>query len=70
MEEWNIYANYILKNWATSGSTRAYLGITAQLKLPILLPDLVIQNKIAKILQTIDKKIELNTHTNNNLLAA
>ena len=62
------YFQNILKNWATSGSTRAYLGITAQLKLPILLPDLVIQNKIAKILQTIDKKIELNTHTNNNLL--
>lgn len=64
------YFQNILKNWATSGSTRAYLGITAQLKLPVLLPDLAIQNKIAKILQTIDKKIELNMHTNNNLLAA
>ena len=62
------YFQNILKNWATSGSTRAYLGITAQLKLPILLPDLIIQNKIATILQTIDRKIELNTHTNNNLL--
>ena len=61
------YFQNILKNWATSGSTRAYLGITAQLKLPILLPDLIIQNKIATILQTIDRKIELNTHTNNNL---
>lgn len=60
----------ILKNWATSGSTRAYLGITAQLKLPVLLPDINIQKKIAKVLKTIDQKIELNNHTNNNLLAA
>ena len=63
------YFQKILKNWATSGSTRAYLGITAQLKLPILLPDLIIQNKIATILQAIDRKIELNMHTNNNLYA-
>lgn len=60
----------ILKNWATSGSTRAYLGITAQLKLPILLPDINVQKKIAKVLKTIDKKIDLNNQTNNNLLAA
>jgi len=58
----------ILKNWATSGSTRAYLGITAQLKLPILLPDINVQKKIAKVLKTIDQKIELNNQTNNNLL--
>ena len=57
----------ILKNWATSGSTRAYLGITAQLKLPILLPDINVQKKIAKVLKTIDKKIDLNNQTNNNL---
>ena len=62
------YFQNILKNWATSGSTRAYLGITAQLKLPILLPELEIQNKISKILSLIDRKIELNMHTNNNLL--
>lgn len=61
------YFQNILKNWATSGSTRAYLGITAQLKLPILLPELEIQNKISKILSLIDRKIELNMHTNNNL---
>ena len=61
------YFQNILKNWATSGSTRAYLGITAQLKLPILLPNLQNQHKIARILATIDKKIELNTQINNNL---
>lgn len=61
------YFQNILKNWANSGSTRAYLGITAQLKLPILLPKLQIQNKIAKILSLIDKKIEINIQINNNL---
>ena len=60
------YFQHILKNWATSGSTRAYLGITAQLKLPILLPDIIIQNKIATMLQTIDRKIELNNQINDN----
>ena len=63
------YFQHILKNWATSGSTRAYLGITAQLKLPILLPDIIIQNKIVTMLQTIDKKIELNNQINDNLQA-
>ena len=62
------YFQHILKNWATSGSTRAYLGITAQLKLPILLPDIIIQNKIVTMLQTIEKKIELNNQINDNLL--
>lgn len=61
------YFQNILKSWATSGSTRAYLGITAQLKLPILLPDIKIQNKIANILSKIDKKIELNNQINDNL---
>ena len=61
------YFQNILKNWATSGSTRAYLGITAQLKLPILLPDMNNQNKIANILSMIDKKIELNNQINDNL---
>ena len=61
------YFQNILKNWATSGSTRAYLGITAQLKLPILLPDIKSQNKIATILSRIDEKIELNNQINDNL---
>lgn len=61
------YFQNILNGWATSGSTRAYLGITAQLKLPILLPDMVTQNKIAKVLSDIDKRIELNNQINDNL---
>ena len=61
------YFQNILNSWATSGSTRAYLGITAQLKLPILLPDIISQNRIAKILSDIDKKIELNNKINDNL---
>lgn len=61
------YFQSIFRNWAKSGSTRSYLGITAQLKLPILLPNIEIQNKISSILYTIDKKIELNNEINNNL---
>ncbi len=54
-------------NWAGSGSTRSYLGITAQRKLPITLPPFEIQHKIASILGTFDDKIELNNAINNNL---
>ncbi len=61
------YFQNILSCWATSGSTRAYLGITAQLKLPIMLPDIITQNKIAKILSDIDEKIGLNNQINDNL---
>ena len=61
------YFQNILSSWATSGSTRAYLSITAQLKLPIMLPDINTQNKIAKILSDIDKKIEINNQINDNL---
>lgn len=63
------YFQNILANWAGAGSTRAYLGITAQKKLPILLPALEAQNKIAKILSALDDKIELNNRINKNLEA-
>lgn len=56
-----------LSNWAGSGSTRAYLGITAQKKLPIVLPPMEIQRKMASILKSLDEKIELNNAINNNL---
>jgi len=46
--------------WAGSGSTRAYLGITAQADLPIMLPKIDIQRDIARILGALDDKIELN----------
>ena len=56
-----------LSNWAGSGSTRAYLGITAQRKLPIVLPPMKIQKKVASVLKSLDEKIELNNAINNNL---
>ena len=57
----------LFNTWAGSGSTRAYLGITAQRKLPIILPELDEQIKIADILSSIDKKIDKNNSINNNL---
>lgn len=74
----NLYLKYyfdssefqqMFANWAGAGSTRLYLGITAQKKLPIVLPPIEIQNKIASILACIDDKIELNNAINNNLAA-
>ena len=61
------YFQNIFLSWAGSGSTRAYLGITEQLKLPILLPDIERQNKIVKYLSALDNKIQLNTQTNQTL---
>lgn len=40
-------------------STRAYIGITAQQKLQIILPPFSEQQKIASILSTVDEKIEV-----------
>ncbi len=48
----------ILEN-LSSGGTRAYIGITNQAKLPFVLPPLPEQQKIAEILSTWDKAIEL-----------
>ena len=72
----NLYLKYYfdsnefqqtLANWAGSGSTRAYLGITAQRKLPVVLPPLEIQTKIAEFGRILDDKIELNNKINENL---
>lgn len=49
-----------LSLWAGSGSTRAYLGITEQGKLPFVLPPINKQQKIAAILSTYDELIENN----------
>ena len=54
-------------NWAASGSTRNYLGITAQKKLPIIVPSLPKQRAIATTLSCLDDKIELNNKINANL---
>lgn len=49
-----------LKMMAGSGSTRAYLGITEQHRLPIILPPPVKQEKIAAILATLEDQIANN----------
>ena len=49
-----------LSIWAGAGSTRAYLGITGQRKLPIVVPPLSKQLKIAAILTAYDDLIEIN----------
>ena len=50
--------------WAGAGSTRAYLGITGQVHLKVRLPNITTQRRIARLLTTIDKKIELNNRIN------
>ncbi|MEA1961779.1 MAG: restriction endonuclease subunit S [Bacillota bacterium] len=57
----------ILLNWSGSGSTRAYLGITGQRKLPIILPPLPEQKAIADTISCLDDKIELNNRINKTL---
>ncbi len=54
----------VLQSWAGAGSTRAYIGITDQLRLPVLLPPLSEQKAIATVLGALDDKIELNRRTN------
>ena len=46
--------------WASSGSTRAYLGITEQQRLPVILPPPDKQEKIAAILSAYDDLIANN----------
>lgn len=57
----------LLSNWSKSGSTRAYIGITAQGKLPIVIPPIKEQEKIVNILSSLDNKIELNKDMNKTL---
>ena len=49
-----------ISQWAGAGSTRAYIGIMAQQKLPVILPPIEVQNKIASILSAYDDLIENN----------
>lgn len=59
----------LFKSWAGSGTTRDYLGITEQRKLPIIIPPLLEQENISKILSDLDSKIELNQQMNKTLEA-
>lgn len=55
--------------WAGGGSTRLYLGITGQLKLPITLPAIEVQNRIVDIVDDYDERLILNRQTNQTLEA-
>lgn len=50
----------LLNQWAGAGSTRAYLGITEQGKLPVVVPPIKKQEKIAAVLSAYDDLIENN----------
>ena len=52
------------------GSTQQYLTLGDLREFPILVPPIEIRNKIITILQSIDRKIELNEKINNNLWIA
>ena len=54
------YFQYIFKLYASSGGTRDYLGIVAQRKLPIILPDISVQKYIVSILVPYDDLIANN----------
>jgi type I restriction enzyme S subunit len=49
-----------LEIWSGAGATRAYLGITDQRKLPVIVPPIETQRKIAAILTAYDDLIETN----------
>lgn len=58
-----------LAAWGGAGSTRAYIGITAQRKLPIVLPRIEVQNEIAATIGALDDRITLLRETNATLEA-
>ncbi|EPS3401453.1 restriction endonuclease subunit S [Vibrio vulnificus] len=57
----------LFEQWAGGGSTRLYLGITGQMKLPIELPDVNTQNLIVDVINSFDQKITLNRQINQTL---
>jgi type I restriction enzyme S subunit len=57
----------LFEAWANSGSTRSYLGITAQLKLPVTLPPINVQRAVSTILGALDDKVEHNRRMNDTL---
>jgi type I restriction enzyme S subunit len=54
----------LFKLWSGDGSTRAYLGITAQQKLPIVLPPIDIQNNISSVIASFNEKVNTNINMN------
>ncbi|WP_261902945.1 restriction endonuclease subunit S [Vibrio fortis] len=61
------YFQSILGLWAGSGSTRAYLGITGQLKLPVIVPPIDIQKEISGQVNALTKKVTVNNQLNKTL---
>jgi type I restriction enzyme, S subunit len=59
----------LLSDWSGAGSTRAYIGITAQQDLPIVVPPIDEQRKIANAIKCLDAKISLNNRINAELEA-
>ncbi|GAA6184055.1 restriction endonuclease subunit S [Aliiglaciecola sp. NS0011-25] len=57
----------LFEQWAGGGSTRLYLGITGQMKLPIKLPPINTQNWIVSNIDSFDSKLALNRQTNQTL---
>lgn len=56
-----------LVNHGDSGSTRSYVGITAQRELPVIYPPIEIQSSISQTLGSLDDKIELLHRQNQTL---
>ena len=56
-----------LANHGDAGSTRAYIGITAQHDLPVILPPINEQKAIASVLSSLDDKIDLLQRQNKTL---
>lgn len=56
-----------LVNHGDSGSTRAYVGITAQRELPVIYPPIEIQSSISQTLGSLDDKIDLLHRQNETL---
>lgn len=56
-----------LTAWGNSGSTRLYLGITEQRKLPVVLPDEQTQDAITEVLASLDDKIDLLARQNSTI---
>jgi type I restriction enzyme S subunit len=57
----------LFKLWSGDGSTRAYLGITAQQKLPIVLPPIDVQKNISSVIASFNEKINTNIAMNTTL---